>query len=158
MSASVPAGSTASANTPVAARSVASIEGAGAAEGTEAASTPANGANNISGTVVLSSSLLKQARPDDTVFIFARAVDGPPMPLAVLRKRVKDLPLAFVFDDSMAMWPAAKVSAFSRVVVTARVSKSGEGKPRPGDLEGHSSPVAVGATGLLIEIGSVVPN
>lgn len=78
------------------------------------------------------------------------------MPLAVIRKQVKDLPLQFTLDDSMAMWPDAKVSAFPRVVVTARVSKSGEGQPRPGDLEGHSPPVAAGATGLQIAISNVV--
>lgn len=110
----------------------------------------------ISGTVDLSPSVAQQARPTDTVFIFARAVEGPPMPLAVIRKQVKDLPLQFKLDDSMATWPDAKVSAFARVVVTARVSKSGEGQPRPGDLEGHSPPVAAGATGLQIAISSVV--
>lgn len=110
----------------------------------------------ISGTVALSSSLAPQTKPTDAVFIFARAVEGPPMPLAVIRKQVKDLPLNFTLDDSMAMWPDAKVSAFPRVVVTARVSKSGEGQARPGDLEGHSEPVAVGATGLQIAISNVV--
>lgn len=118
------------------------------------ASVPAGA--SISGTVDLSPSLAQQARPTDTVFIFARAVEGPPMPLAVIRKQVKDLPLQFTLDDSMAMWPDARVSAFPRVVVTARVSKSGEGQPRPGDLEGHSPPVAAGATGLQIAISSVV--
>lgn len=111
---------------------------------------------SISGTVDLSPSVAPQARPTDTVFVFARAVEGPPMPLAVIRKQVKDLPLQFTLDDSMAMWPDAKVSGFSRVVVTARVSKSGEGQARPGDLEGHSAPVAVGAAGLQIAIASVV--
>lgn len=111
---------------------------------------------SISGTVDLSPSVAQQARPTDTVFIFARAVEGPPMPLAVIRKQVKDLPLQFKLDDSMAMWPDARVSAFPRVVVTARVSKSGEGQPRPGDLEGHSPPVAAGATGLQIAISNVV--
>ncbi len=111
---------------------------------------------SISGTVALSPALAPQAKPTDTVFIFARAVEGPPMPLAVIRKQVKDLPLQFSLDDSMAMWPDAKVSAFPRVVVTARVSKTGEGQARPGDLEGHSPPVAAGATGLQIAISSVV--
>ncbi|MBL0727845.1 hypothetical protein [Piscinibacter sp. HJYY11] len=112
--------------------------------------------SSISGTVDLSPTLAPQAKPNDTVFIFARAVEGPPVPLAVIRKQVKDLPLQFTLDDSMAMWPDAKVSAFSRVVVTARVSKSGEGQARPGDLEGHSAPVAVGAAGLQIAIANVV--
>lgn len=111
---------------------------------------------SISGTVVLSAALAQKARANDTVFIYARAVDGPPMPLAVIRKQVKDLPMEFKLDDSMAMWPAAKVSAYPRVVVTARVSKSGEGQARPGDLQGESPVVAAGVAGLRIEIGTVV--
>lgn len=118
------------------------------------AATPVG--TSISGQVSLDPALLRRVAPHDTVFVYARAVDGPPMPLAVIRKQVKDLPLQFNFDDSMAMWPAAKVSAFPRVVVTARVSKSGEGQARPGDLEGHSPPVAVGASGLQIAIATVV--
>ncbi len=111
---------------------------------------------SISGTVTLAPALALKARATDTVFVFARAVDGPPMPLAVIRKQVKDLPLAFKLDDSMAMWPAAKVSGYPRVVVTARVSKSGEGQARPGDLQGESPVVAAGVAGLRIEIGTVV--
>lgn len=114
------------------------------------------GATGISGTVSLAPELKGQVHANDAVFVYARAVDGPPMPLAVIRKQVRDLPLAFKLDDSMAMWPAAKVSAFARVVVTARVSKSGEGQARPGDLEGHSAAVAAGTSGLQIEIGSIV--
>ena len=111
---------------------------------------------SISGTVALTPALALKARANDTVFVFARAVDGPPMPLAVIRKQVKDLPLVFTLDDSMAMWPAAKVSAYPRVVVTARVSKSGEGQAKPGDLQGESPVVAAGVSGLHIEIGTVV--
>jgi len=111
---------------------------------------------SISGTVALTPALALKARANDTVFVFARAVDGPPMPLAVIRKQVKDLPLVFTLDDSMAMWPSAKVSAYPRVVVTARVSKSGEGQAKPGDLQGESPVVAAGVSGLHIEIGTVV--
>jgi hypothetical protein len=111
---------------------------------------------SISGTVTLVPSLAQRARPTDTVFVYARAIGGPAMPLAVIRKQVKDLPLAFKLDDSMATWPDVKVSAFPRIVVTARVSKSGEGQARPGDLLGESPAVAAGVTGLQIEIGSVV--
>jgi cytochrome c-type biogenesis protein CcmH len=110
----------------------------------------------ISGTVTLAPSLASRARPGDTVFIYARAVDGPPFPLAVIRKQVKDLPMRFTLDDSMSMWPSAKVSGFSQVVVTARVSKSGEGPAQNGDLQGQSPPVAAGATGLRIDIRTVV--
>ncbi|HEY0818061.1 MAG TPA: hypothetical protein VGD46_04730 [Rhizobacter sp.] len=143
----------------------ATADGVPVLRGTAAASAPAEAVASgapgaaraaISGTVALAPSLASQARPTDTVFIFARAVDGPPMPLAVIRKQVKDLPVAFTLDDSMAAWPAATVSSFPQVVVTARVSRSGEGQPREGDLQGQSPPVAAGIAGLHIEIGDVL--
>jgi cytochrome c-type biogenesis protein CcmH len=111
---------------------------------------------SLSGTVTLAAALGKQASPDDTVFVFARAADGPPMPLAVLRKQVKDLPITFKLDDSMSMSPAAKLSGASKVIVSARVSKSGDAIAQNGDLLGQSAPVAVGAAGLKIEINNVV--
>ena len=115
------------------------------------------GKKDLKGVVKLSPKLAGQVSPEDTVFIFARAADGPPMPLAVLRKQVRDLPLAFSLDDSMAMAPGLRLSGFPRVVVAARVSKSGEAAPRPGDLQGSSAPVANDAEGVNVVIDSVVP-
>jgi cytochrome c-type biogenesis protein CcmH len=79
------------------------------------------------------------------------------MPLAIIRKQVKDLPTEFKLDDSLAMSPAARISAAGRVIVGARVSKSGQAMPQPGDLEGLSAPVAVGSHGVVVEIGTKVP-
>jgi cytochrome c-type biogenesis protein CcmH len=110
----------------------------------------------LKGTVSLAAALKDQAGPDDLVFIFARAVAGPPMPLAVLRKRVRDLPVSFALDDSMAMAPGANLSAFPKVVISARVSKSGTAKPQAGDLQGASGPVANDASGVRVLIDSVV--
>jgi len=125
--------------------------------GGNAAEKPAAPAGRVlKGTVSLAASLKEQAGPDDLVFIFARAVEGPPMPLAVLRKRVRDLPLTFALDDSMAMAPGANLSAFPKVVISARVSKSGTAKPQPGDLQGASGPVANDASGVRVLIDSVV--
>jgi cytochrome c-type biogenesis protein CcmH len=110
----------------------------------------------VSGTVTLSAALAKQAQPDDTVFIFARTAEGSRMPLAILRKQVKDLPFTFKLDDSMAMSPASALSTASKVIVGARVSKSGNAMPQPGDLSGQSAPVNVGATDVKIEIKEAV--
>lgn len=127
--------------------------GAGSA-GAGAGAAVANA--TVSGTVSLSKAVAAQASPNDTVFIFARAADGPRMPLAILRKQVKDLPLEFKLDDSLAMSPAMKLSSFSKVIVGARVSKSGEAMPQKGDLTGTSAPVSTGSTGLKIEINQVL--
>jgi cytochrome c-type biogenesis protein CcmH len=134
--------------------------GPAAAPAEPAARTPdthsaAQGAS-VSGVVTLAASLKGKASPEDTVFVFARAVEGPRMPLAILRKQVKDLPLKFALDDSMAMTPAARVSSVAKLVVGARVSKRGEATPQPGDLQGQSAPVAPGASGIAVEIGQVV--
>lgn len=111
----------------------------------------------VSGTVSLAPALAARAAPDDIVFIFARAVEGPRMPLAVTRKRVRDLPTAFRLDDSMAMTPATKLSGHPRVVIGARVSKSGKPVAGPGDLEGLSAPVAPGAADIAVVIDRELP-
>ncbi len=111
----------------------------------------------LQGTVSLSPALKGKAAADDTVFVFARAAEGPPMPLAVARTRVRDLPYRFRLDDSMAMTPAMKLSAFPRVVVGARVSKSGNATPQPGDLQGASAPVANDEGTVNVVIDRVVP-
>ena len=111
----------------------------------------------ITGTVRLSAALQSQAAPEDTVFIFARPAQGARMPLAIVRKQVKDLPFDFKLDDSQAMSPAAKLSGATRVIVGARISKSGQAMPQPGDLEGLSAPVDVGAAGVVVEIKNKMP-
>jgi cytochrome c-type biogenesis protein CcmH len=123
---------------------------------TKAGSIAAPNGATVSGTVTLSVALAKQAQPEDTVFVFARAPEGSRMPLAILRKQVKDLPLTFKLDDSMAMSPANALSTASKIIVSARVSKSGNAMPQPGDLTGQTAPVDVGATGLKIEIKETV--
>ena len=113
---------------------------------------------SVRGTVSLSAALTGQAAPSDTVFVFARPEQGERMPLAILRKQVKDLPFEFVLDDSLAMSPAAKISGAQSVVLTARISKSGEAMPQSGDLMGQVGPVKVGDGGLKLEIREVVKN
>jgi cytochrome c-type biogenesis protein CcmH len=110
----------------------------------------------VSGTVTLDSALRARAAPEDTVFVYARAAQGPRMPLAIVKVQVKDLPYNFSLDDSMAMMPEMKLSAFNEVIVGARVSKSGSAKPAAGDLEGASAKVSPGANGVTVAINQVV--
>lgn len=108
--------------------------------------------SRLSGTIKLAPALAARTAPEDTVFVLARPAQGSRMPLAAVRAKVKDLPLKFSFDDSMAMNPSAKLSDYSEVVVAARVSKSGDVMPQPGDLEGVSKPVHPGTSGMSVEI------
>ena len=121
----------------------------------KAPSPTATAATQVAGTVELDPALRSQVADTDTVFIFARAAQGPRFPLAVLRKQVRDLPLSFVLDDSMSMTPDAKLSGFPLVIVGARVSKSGSATPSAGDLEGSIAPVPPGSKGLKIKISTL---
>jgi cytochrome c-type biogenesis protein CcmH len=116
----------------------------------------AGGSASVSGTVTLAPALAAKAAPDDTVFIFARAAEGPRMPLAILRKKVSDLPVTFTLDDSMAMSPAARLSGTPQVIIGARISKSGEALPKPGDLQGFTKPVSNSAKNIAIVIDTEI--
>lgn len=95
---------------------------------------------------------------DDSLFIFAQALEGPPMPLAAVRKQVKDLPLEVTLSDAMAMMPAMRLSNFSEVRIGARISKTGDVKPQSGDLYGERSPVPVDASEpVQITISDQIP-
>jgi cytochrome c-type biogenesis protein CcmH len=123
---------------------------------TSAATIRAAPSGSVGGTVTLAPALQGRVAPDDTLFVFARAANGSRMPLAVLRKQVKDLPLRFTLDDSLAMSPTAKLSGATQVVVGARITKSGKAVAQEGDLQGQLPAVALGATNLKLEIGDVV--
>jgi cytochrome c-type biogenesis protein CcmH len=110
----------------------------------------------VGGTVTLGEQLREKVAPDDMVVIFARAAEGPRMPLALLRVRAKDLPKSFALDDSMAVAPQFKLSSFSDVVVVARVSKSGSPMPQKGDFEGLSKPVKLGRNDVAVTIDTEV--
>jgi cytochrome c-type biogenesis protein CcmH len=114
-------------------------------------------AKSVSGRVELSAALKDKANPDDVVFIFARAVDGPRMPLAVQRARAADLPMDFMLDDSQAVMPGATISSVEQVRVEIRISKSGKAQAGKGDLTGKSAAVKPGAKGLRIVIDQVDP-
>jgi len=111
----------------------------------------------VAGTVRLKPELASQAAPTDTVFVFARAASGAGAPLAVMRRQVKDLPLAFALDDTMAMAPERRLSGATEVVVGARISRSGNPIAQRGDLQGLSRPVKVGAAGVAVVIDGAVP-
>ena len=135
------------------AKVIAEIKGEGqGAEGSEVNDTDERAVSSLPDTgehksikvkVALSPSLSTMAASEDTVFIFARAASGPPMPLAIVKKKVKDLPVEVTLDDSMGMVQGKNLSAFDKLIIGARVTKSGQAMPQPGDLQGLSKPTAI---------------
>jgi len=122
-----------------------------AAKGPAPAPAPAaSGGASVSGIVEVAPGVAAKIAPTDTLFVFARAAEGPRMPVAILKVQAKDLPLRFTLDDRSAMTADAKLSDQKRVIVGARVSKTGSATPQPGDLQGYSEPVAPGASGIRI--------
>jgi cytochrome c-type biogenesis protein CcmH len=120
--------------------------------------TQANPAAKLTVEVALDPALAAKADPQETVFIYAKAVSGPPMPLAVQRVHMSQLPLTVTLDDSMAMTPTMRLSAFPQVTVGARISKSRRAIPQSGDLQGEVSPVKPGRTEpVKVVINSVHP-
>jgi cytochrome c-type biogenesis protein CcmH len=99
----------------------------GAAPGTAAAA-------QVSGTVSLDARFSSRVPPQATLFIYAKAADSPGPPLAVLRLAASGWPVSFHLDDSMAMLPSRRLSQFDKVIVEARISRSGQAAPASGDL------------------------
>ncbi|MFQ5469906.1 MAG: c-type cytochrome biogenesis protein CcmI [Gammaproteobacteria bacterium] len=112
---------------------------------------------SVSGVVKLDPEFSSTVNPLDTVFVFARAPQGPKMPLAIIRARVDELPLDFSLDDSTAMNPSMSISRFSEVVIVARVSKSGNASPQSGDIQGTSKLINVGAKDVSVVINELLP-
>lgn len=106
----------------------------------------------ITGKVVLGPNLASKGSPADTLFVFARELNGPPMPVSIVRASRKDLPFTFRLDDSTSPMPSRKLSDVDTVVIVARLSKSGKAVPESGDLEGTSQPVKPGTEGITVVI------
>ena len=142
----------------------AALNKAQAALGTQGGKAPGKTAapmaagKTISGEVILGGKLAAQAKPDDTVFIFARPADGSSrMPLAVLRVRVADLPFSFRLDDSTGMPGGQKLSEAPAVILEARIAKAGMAQASSGDMFGVVEAAKVGSQGVRLVIDQVQP-
>jgi cytochrome c-type biogenesis protein CcmH len=132
-------------------------ESAGSVSPSQSMKQPAAGGEQIGVVVKLSPVLAGKVSPTDTVFVFAKAVSGPPMPIAVIRAQAKDLPQKFVLNDSMAMMPTMKLSNFKEVSLGAKISKSGSATQQSGDLRGEVASVKVGTDNVQLMIDKIVP-
>jgi len=118
---------------------------------------PVDAQAQIRGRVTLASELAGKVGPQDTVFVYATAVSGSRMPVAIVRTTVAALPFDFVLDDSTAMNPSVKLSSMNEVTVRVRVSKSGQAVPQPGDVIGSVSPVKLGSRDLKLVAKDIQP-
>ncbi|MEP7156265.1 MAG: c-type cytochrome biogenesis protein CcmI, partial [Betaproteobacteria bacterium] len=119
-----------------------------------------NPAVTVSGQVTLAPEVAAKMAASDTLFVFARAKEGPRMPLAVLRipvPKVGEFPKTFELTDAMAMAPGMNLSSFPEVVVEARISKSGNAQLQPGDLSGVSEVIKPGTRNVKVTISRVAP-
>jgi len=105
---------------------------------------------SVSIAISISPELAAKASPEDTIFIFARATEGPKIPLAATKVSAKSLPVTVTLDDSTGMGGDVKLSQATNVEVIAVLSKHGNIKPQAGDIQGKISKVAVGESASLI--------
>lgn len=110
------------------------------------ASTATDAGPHLTVKVTLAPALAAKVSPGDTLFVFAKAAGGPPMPLAVQRLSASALPATVVLSDGMGMMPNLKLSQFPQVIVGARISKSGNAVAQSGDLQTVSAPLDVQRT------------
>lgn len=134
------AGRQAGAGSPLLAQVDAALADARARLKAGAAAKAAN-AGGLRVKVRVDRSLAGEYSQDDTVYVFARALSGPPMPLAVVKRRAGELPLTLDLDDSQSMMPQRPLSSVQEITVTARISRHGSPEPQPGDLEAVAVPV-----------------
>lgn len=106
----------------------------------------------------VSDEVRKNFKASDVVFVYAKAMQGPKMPLAAERMTLADLPANIVLDESMGMVEGMNLAAFNQVVVSARVSKAGTAIAQSGDYIGQVMVDDVAAAkALSIKIDSLVP-
>lgn len=110
-------------------------------------------------SVRIADALTSRVAPSDTVYVFARAAEGPKMPLAIQRFAASELPKEVLLDDSMGMMPTLKLSQVPRIVLGARISKSGNATPQAGDFETIGTPFEQGddTSPRELVIADVVP-
>ena len=121
------------------------------------ASSTAN-APRLTVSVSVDPGVASKVDPSMTVFVYARAASGPPMPLAIQRLTVSQLPQTITLDDSNGMLPNMKLSDFPQIVVGARISRSGDPIAHSGDWQALSEPIDVQRKeAIVLSINQVVP-
>ena len=117
---------------------------------TKEATTPVEGSGrSLHLAVSLDDKFKSAVSAGDYIFIYVQPAQGGKMPLAVVKKQVKDLPIDITLDDSMAMMPNMTISSVANVQVSARVSKSGNASPQLGEPIGKKQVSTLIDSGLI---------
>ena len=123
--------------------------------------TPATGGEkpSLMVTVNVADAVRQKLAATDTLFVYAKAVSGPPMPLAVVRQPVGQWPVQARLSDENAMTPMATLSKFSEVIVQARISATGNAIPQSGDWTGPTQVIKLqpGEQAIALEINAQIP-
>jgi cytochrome c-type biogenesis protein CcmH len=116
------------------------------AEGSSECGDEPQSTARITVKVALNPRFKDQVGPKDTVFVFAKAAQGPPMPLAIMRLTASQLPASVTLTDGMGMVPNVTLSQFPQIVLGARISRSGNAMAQPGDLQTLSATMTTAQT------------
>jgi cytochrome c-type biogenesis protein CcmH len=134
------------------------LTAAGPGEAVEQQAAAQQAGQVITARITLAADLAARVKPEESLFVYARALEGPKMPLAAVRLKVSDLPTTVQLNDGQAMVPGMNLSRFDQVVVGARISRSGNAIAASGDLLGEVSPVVVKGDAVVeLVIDSVIP-
>ena len=108
--------------------------------------------------VALAPELARAIPADATLFVFARALQGPPMPIAAVRRAAGEFPMRLSLSDADSLSPQRLLSQQGDIVVSAKISRSGSATPASGDWEAIGVPVEQGSQGLVrLRISQVRP-
>lgn len=121
------------------------------------AAQPSAEGPRVAGVVDIAPGLRERAAADDPVYLTVRPTRGSAAPVAVLKAQAGQLPLAFEIDDSLAPSAQSRLSLHEEVSVSARIARSGDPSPMPGDLEGAQLDVKVGARDVRVVIDQIRP-
>ena len=108
-------------------------------------------ASAIEGRVSLESPTAAEIKADDTVFIYA-TLPNSRQPLAILRVRAADLPYDFTLDDRHAMTPQQRLSQAEKVVLRARLSRTGLAQAGPDDWLVEIPDIKPGSKGVQLTL------
>ena len=126
--------------------------------GTDTALNPSVPPARLSVLVELNPAVGQQVNTTDTVFVYARPIDGSKMPIAITRRRAVEFPLRVILDDSLAVMPSQKLSDVEQVAVVARISRTGNAMPTRGDIIGVTRPVTVNTVDTVtVTLSDVIP-